>query len=101
MMRFFGPEKDGSLSGMISRVKVNRPYEYISLHHIGEIKNGKEKMWPVNGKDEITENYTFKEVGQGTEVVTDISEVPEFKDMFQVMPKALKELKLLAEENAL
>src|SRR5215218_277240 len=58
-VKFLSP----SGGGMVSRVAVNRPNEYMSFEHLGEIKNGVEdrtsdkvKQW-VGAK----ENYTLTE----------------------------------------
>jgi len=100
-MRFLGPDKDGTVSGMLSKIKESRPYEYISIVHLGEIIQGKEKMWTdadTHGV-EAQENYTFKEVAGGTEVKIDLHTSKEFKAMFEGMwPQALEKLKELAEK---
>ena len=99
-MRFLGPDTDGTVSGMISRIKESRPYDFISIQHLGEIHKGEEKLWPQEqwGGAEAFENYTFKEVDGGTEVVVDMIGVPdEYAEMFKDMwPKGLEKLKELA-----
>ena len=40
-IRFIGPDREtGEEGGMYSRVKENRQYEFISIEHLGIIKNG-------------------------------------------------------------
>ncbi len=41
-IRFIGPDENGKLGGMSSRITVNKPYEYISIEHLGEIADGVE-----------------------------------------------------------
>jgi len=99
---FLVPNPDGSgEGGMISRIKENRLYEYISIEHLGIIKNGVEDTT----SDEVKkwtpafENYTFREKDGGTEIVVDIDSNEEYAKMFEGMwPKALQSLKELCEK---
>lgn len=96
-MLFLGSEGEG----MVSRVKENRPYEFISLEHVGILEDGVEdttsekvKVWTPS-----FENYTFNEKGGGTEVLVDMNAPDEYKTMFEESwPKALRDLKQLAEK---
>ena len=100
-MRFIGTDKDGNMGGMISRIKEARPYEFVSIEHLGEIKNGKETIWTKEEKGgaEALENYTLNEKDGGTELLIDIDTTDEFKQMFEGMwPKALATLKTLSEK---
>ncbi|HYE22499.1 MAG TPA: SRPBCC domain-containing protein [Verrucomicrobiae bacterium] len=94
---FLAPDKDsGKMSGMISRIKENRPYEYISIEHLGEVRDGEEDI--SKGWEGATENYTFKETDGATEVLVDMDTLEQYKDMFNdIWPKALNKLKELAE----
>lgn len=87
--------------GMVSMVAVNKPNEYMSFKHLGEVMNGIEdttservKAW--SGSEE---NYTLKEAGNKTELSIDMDITEEFKDMFStIWPKALENVKQLAEQ---
>ncbi len=97
-MRFLGPEKDGSVSGMISRIRENRPYDYISIQHLGLVIKGQETIWPTQAGEEVLENYAFREVNGGTEVSIELVVPAEYKDMFnETWPKALEQLKMISE----
>jgi uncharacterized protein YndB with AHSA1/START domain len=99
-IRFLGPNPDGTVSGMLSRIKENRQYEFISIQHLGEILNGQEKIWSeeVTKGNEFCENYTLKQTGEVTEVTVDLDSNEEWKKMFEEMwPKALEKVKTLAE----
>jgi hypothetical protein len=93
---------DGQGSGMVSRVEVNRPNEYMSIKHLGEVKDGVEdtdsdkvKVWAG-----AYENYTLKEVNGNTELSVDINMAEDFKDFLtKTFPKALEQVKLLSENN--
>ena len=89
-------------SGMVSKVAANRPNEFMSFEHLGEIKDGVEDRDSEKVKEwaGAKENYTLKETGGVTklDIEMDISE--EYKDMFtQMWPKALEQVKALAENN--
>ena len=100
-MLFLGPDPEtGQEGGMVSRIAENRPYEYISIEHIGIIQNGIEdtaseaarKMAPA------FENYTFKEKNGATEVLVDLDAEDEYAEMFSKMwPEGLQRLKKIAE----
>jgi uncharacterized protein YndB with AHSA1/START domain len=98
-MKFIGPSEDGIVSGMYAVIATNRPQEFISIKHVGEIMNGEKNPWPVVEGQEGYENYTFKDVDSGTEVSVELTVPAEWKDMFNDMwPKALAKLKEIAEK---
>ncbi len=95
---------DGNGSGMVSKVAVNKPNEYISFEHLGEVKNGVEdttseqvKMWTG-----AHENYTLTGNGNKTHLFIELESVgmpTEFKDYFvKTWPVALNKLKAMAEQ---
>lgn len=98
---FLGPDPEtGEEGGMISRIAENKPYEFISIEHLGIMKNGVE----VTEGEEVEkwapafENYTFKETDGGTEVLVDIDIEDEYVKMFDEMwADALQRLKTIAE----
>ena len=91
---------DGNGQGMVSRIAENRPNEYMSIEHLGEVKDGVEdtssdrvKAWAG-----AHENYTLKKVNGKTELSIDMDITEEFKEMFsQMWPKALDNVKKLSE----
>lgn len=101
-IRFLGPAKEGELQGMYSRIKENIPYQFISIEHLGAIKNGivdttseEVKKWTPS-----FENYTLTEKDNQTEVKVDMQLDAQYKDMFDEMwPNALKALKQLSEHK--
>jgi uncharacterized protein YndB with AHSA1/START domain len=89
--------------GMICKVVVNKPYEYISLETLGEIVNGKLNtdtasldLWAG-----AHENYTFGESNGTTTLTVDLLDgtMPEemMKMFEQMWPQALKKLKQIVE----
>ncbi|HEY4512026.1 MAG TPA: SRPBCC domain-containing protein [Candidatus Paceibacterota bacterium] len=101
-MLFLGPDPEtGKEGGMVSRIAENRLHEFISIQHLGMIKDGVEDTT----SDEVKkwtpafENYTFKDADGGTELLVEMDTNAEYKEMFSAMwPKALEILKKLAEK---
>lgn len=99
-IQFIDPK---SGDGMYSEIADNRPYEYISIKHLGMLKNGQpdhESEEAKNWKDGY-ENYTLTEENGKTKL--DIEMImephPEYEAMFSEMwPKALAILQELAEK---
>lgn len=102
-MLFLGPNPvDGTEGGMVSRVKENRLYEFISLEHQGMINNGVEDTASDAIKDwaGAHENYTFTEKDGGTELTIDMDIVESEKDsMEKAWKEALVKLKKMAERE--
>jgi len=100
-MLFLGPDQEGKLGGMVSRIKENKKHEYLSIEHLGLVQDGKEdttsdavKQWAG-----ALENYTFKDLNDKTELLIDMDINDEYKEMFEGMwPVALQKLKDLAEK---
>jgi hypothetical protein len=100
---FLGPNPDGSgEGGMVSRIAKNRPYEYISIEHLGIMKNGVEDTTSDEAKKwaPAFENYTFKEKDGATELLVDMDSEDGYAEMFSKMwPEALEKLKRLTEAH--
>ena len=92
---------DDSGSGMLSRIVANRPNEFVSIEHLGEIVDGKENESPA-WKGAL-ENYTYDESNGGTLLTVELTgaEMPaDMEEMFSEMwPKALNRLKELCEKT--
>ncbi len=102
-IRFIGVDpKDGKIGGMLARIKENRLHAYLSIEHYGIIENGKEDTTSdaVKAWAPAYENYTFTEKDGGTELQVEMDIEEKYEEMFQEMwPKALNELKRIAEEK--
>lgn len=91
---------NGNNEGMVSTIAENMPNEFMSIKHLGMVKDGVEdteseevKQWAGS-----LENYTLKTVNGQTELTIDMDIAEEYKDMFAEMwPKALNKVKELAE----
>lgn len=96
-----GQEGAGEM-GMVSMVRENRPFDFVSLEHIGFYENGVEDTTSEKIKEWTPsfENYTFTEKDNGTEIRVDIDVPDTYKAMFDDMwPKALLSLKEIAERK--
>jgi uncharacterized protein YndB with AHSA1/START domain len=103
---FLAPDETGEMSGMISRIKENRQYDYISMESVGIVISGKEDTSSQEAKKWAGsfENYTLKDLDGKTEVRVDLtSDMDIDQDMLEMAkktwPKALNILKKLAEES--
>lgn len=91
---------DGNGRGMVSRIEKTKPYEYMSIEHLGEVNNGVEDTTSEKVKDwaGAHENYTLKKVNGKTELSVDMDINDEFKEMFaKIWPVALDNIKTLSE----
>lgn len=103
VMHFVGCDEQGnpSQSGMYSKIRENRKYEFISIEHLGMIENGvidttseEVKKWTP-----CFENYTFTEEDGATRVDVDMDIAEMYEEMFNDMwPKALQVLKEISEK---
>jgi uncharacterized protein YndB with AHSA1/START domain len=95
---FLGPD-DGS--GMVSTIAASRRPAFLSIRHLGMLKDGVEDTTSeaVKGWAGAHENYTFSEKGGGTELMVELDVTPEFEGyMNETWPKALVRLKEICEE---
>lgn len=93
-------------SGMVSEIAENIPYAFVSIKHLGEIKNGVEDTTSEQVMKWLPayENYTFTDKGTETLLAVDMDmqstlESKAMKEMFEGMwPKALLKLKEICEK---
>lgn len=98
---FLGPGPDGAgEGGMVSRIRENRPHEFISIEHLGIVHDGVEDTESAEAKKwaPAYENYTFAEKNGGTELTVEMDIEEKEKENFDKMwTDALSRLKALAE----
>ena len=93
---------DGKNEGMVSTIAENKPNEFMSIKHLGMVKDGVEDTTSEKTKEWAgsLENYSLREVKGKTELTVDMDVTDEYKDYFkETWPKALDKLKELAEKN--
>lgn len=86
--------------GMVAEIVENRPYEFISIKHLGLISNGAEdtESQEIETWDPAFENYTFEEKNGRTTLKVDMDIDEEHEEMFNVMwPRALRILRKITE----
>ena len=96
-IRFLAPNG----GGMDAVIEENRPFEHISIRHLGEIRNGVDdtnsdavKSWPGNA----FERYTLREENGVTHLEVTLDVTPDYEAMMNDMwPRALQRLKTLVE----
>lgn len=95
-IRFLSPTGDG----MIAEIAESRENEFISIRHVGFITNGVEDTTSeaVKAWAPAYENYTFRTVPEGTEMVVDQDVAAEWEEYIsKAWPNALALLKELSE----
>ena len=98
---FLGTDPDGNTGGMVSRIKENIPNKFVSIEHLGIIKDGEEL---TTGDDAESwagarENYSFTQKGNTTLFAVDTDSNQEFKAYFlETWPLALNKLKEICEQ---
>ncbi len=96
-IRFLGP---GGSGGMTSMIAENRPYEYVSIKHLGIVKDGVDDTESAEAKGwaPAFENYTFTQSGASTALAVEVDLPPPYVDfMKEAWVKALDKLKSLCE----
>jgi len=97
-MRFLVPTGEG----MVTEVAEHRAQEFLSLRHIGFVKDGVEdtESEMVKAWTPAFENYTLSYAGLSSHLAIDIDVTPEFEEyMTKVWPAALAALKRLCEDR--
>ena len=98
---FLGPAPDGSgEGGMVSRIRENRPHEFISIEHLGIVQNGVEDTESAEAKKwaPAYEDYTLAEKNGGTQLTVEMDIEAKEKQNFEKMwTDALSRLKKIAE----
>lgn len=93
---------DHKNEGMVASIAENIPNEYMSIEHLGFVKDGVEDTESPGVKDwaGAHENYTLKTVNGQTELTVDMDITQQYLDYFrETFPKALDRVKTLAENN--
>jgi len=95
---FLAPNGDG----MVAEIVESKAPEFVSIRHLGEIKNGVEdtSSESVRAWAPTYENYRFKENDGGTELTIEVETTPGYEESLRgTYTKALNLLKELCEFN--
>jgi uncharacterized protein YndB with AHSA1/START domain len=98
-IRFLAPNGEG----MSSVIAQSRPPEFVSIKHLGIVKDGVEDTTSEAAAAwaPAFENYTFAQVGDTTEVTVEVEMAPDFEVfMDETWPKALAKLRSICEDAA-
>ena len=88
--------------GMVSRIAKNIPYEFMSINHIGMIKNGVEDLSSPDVKEwaGCFENYTLTQENGHTNLIVEMDIIKKYQDYFvKIWPIALEKVKDLSENK--
>lgn len=93
---------DKDRMGMVSTVAENRPNEFMSFTHIGQVKNGVEDTT----SDEVkkwagaTESYALSENNGKTDLKVEMDITEDYADYFtKTWPTAMEKIKEVSERN--
>lgn len=89
--------------GMIATIEESRPFEYVSIHHLGKIRKGDAAASaPVsNSPGDAFERYTLREIDGVTDLEVTCDVTPDDEAVMNEMwPRALRRLKTLVETEA-
>jgi hypothetical protein len=99
-IQFIGVDGEGKEGGMVSEIAANEPARFVSIRHLGILKDGKEILDgpEVEGWAGCMENYSFEESEGVTTVTVEVDVNEQYIDYFNDnYPKALERLKEIAE----
>lgn len=99
-IHFIGTDEQGNSGGMVSRIKENRPNQFVSIEHYGILEGDREMLEgpKVDSWAGGLENYSFMEQDDMTTIIVEMDVKEEYIDYFNnTYPKALKKLKELIE----
>lgn len=88
--------------GMVAMIAEHRPNEFMSIRHLGEVRNRIEDLNNPKNKEwaGALENYTLNSNGGHTELIVDMDITAEYLDYFSdTWPKALQKVKQMAEQR--
>lgn len=88
--------------GMLSMIALNTPNEYMSIKHLGMVKNGVADLEDEKAKEwyGAMENYTLTDVNGNTHLKVDIDITEEYEDYFKdAWPTAMNKIKEMAERG--
>ncbi|HYG99207.1 MAG TPA: SRPBCC domain-containing protein [Terriglobales bacterium] len=89
--------------GMVSKIAAHRPNEFLSIKHLGTVKNGVEdtESQEAKGWGEALENYSITEANGSSTLKIEMDATDEYKSYFEeTWPKALSKLQEIAEREA-
>ena len=91
-------DPDGN--GMVSRIEVHRPNEFLSILHVGHVKKGVEDTESEEAKAwaGAHENYLLKEANGVSMLAIEMDVKDDYRNYFaETWPKALNKLKQIVE----
>jgi uncharacterized protein YndB with AHSA1/START domain len=100
---FIGTDNEGTVGGMIGRIKEHIPNQFLSIEYLGIIQNGEELTSgnELEGWAGAAVNYTFTDKNGKTLLGIHLDSNQEFMSYFEeTWPKALQVLKAICERES-
>ena len=101
-IRFIGVDENGKRAGMVARIVVHEPADFVSIQHYGlvedemEITEGPQVESWAGGY----ENYQFESDGHQTIIKVEVDVTADHEEYFdKTYPNALEKLKEIIEAN--
>jgi len=87
-------------NGVYGLIHENIPYQFLSIHHLGEVKNHINQPIEDSNYSDVFENYTLLEIDNNTyKLVIQLTNFEAYQSYFdQTFPLALDKVKELAEQ---
>lgn len=99
-IRFLAKNEKGEAEGMFADIAEIKLNEFISIRHLGEIKNGVELVYGEKSENWTPgyENYYLEKMGDKTNLQIDMETDEKIAAMFKdIWPQALQKLREVAE----
>jgi hypothetical protein len=94
---------DASNEGMVATIAENRPGEFMSIRHLGMVRDGVEDLDSPQVRQwaGALENYTLNTAGGQTRLTVEMDIAKEYQEQFATAwPEALRKVKQLAEQKS-
>lgn len=87
-------------NGVYGLIHENIPYQFLSIHHLGEVKNHINQPIEDSNYSDVFENYTLLEIDNNTyKLVVQLTNFEAYQSYFDhTFPLALAKVKELAEQ---
>jgi len=99
-IHFIGEGENGSIGGMVARIRENIPNRFVSIEHLGVLA-GDQELYEGPEVDDWAggrENYSFTPDGDHTVLLVELTYNAEFREYFDsAWPEALARLKAICE----
>jgi len=100
VIRFVGPDENGSMGGLLARVVEKRTDAFVAVEYLGQVVDGEDDTESELARSFVgmRESYAFREENGVTTVTVELDTTDEMREMLaESWPRALALVKELAE----